>query len=77
MDPIINPLWFYIISLSENIAVLASVVAVLLVIVIPIGIMIIALPDSTDDCIDIWKTYRKFFILGAITLTVFPRKVIL
>lgn len=73
MKPIINPLWFYLIGISENVAYTFWIVGgILLAIGIVIGIILMC--EGCDTDADVVKTLlklvKKSVIIGGILVTV-------
>ena len=73
MKPIINPLWFYLIGISENVAYTFWIVGgILLAIGIVIGIVLmIEAWDMKEDVVKILlKIVKKSVIIGGILVTI-------
>lgn len=72
MKPIINPLWFYLIGISENIACTFWIVGgIILTIVVIAGILIACVAwDEAEKIKDFFKIGKKATIIGILLITI-------
>lgn len=73
MKPIINPLWFYLIGISENIAcTFWTVGGIILVIVVIAGILIGCdeYVNGEEEIKDFFKIGKKAVIIGILLITI-------
>lgn len=72
MKPIINPLWFYLIGISENIACTFWIVGgIILTIVVIAGILIACVAwDEAEKIKDFFKIGKKAIIIGILLITI-------
>lgn len=72
MKPIINPLWFYLIGISENIACTFWIVGgIILTIVVIAGILIACVAwDEAENIKDFFKIGKKAIIIGILLITI-------
>lgn len=73
MKPIINPLWFYLIGISENIACTFWIVGgIILAIVVIAGILIACdeYVNEAEKIKDFFKVGKKAIIIGILLITI-------
>lgn len=69
MAPIINPLWFYLIGISENVACTFWVVGgLILTASVILGVMLMC--DAWDIDVQLLKVFKKTIIIGGLLITV-------
>ena len=69
MRPIINPIWFYLIGISENVACTFWVVGgLILTASVILGVMLMC--DAWDIDVQLLKVFKKTIIIGGLLITV-------
>ena len=68
MTPIINPLWFYLIGISENIACTFWIIGILLIVAgIIIGVTLLSTGENIKEML---MPFKKAVIIGVLLITI-------
>lgn len=68
MNPIVSPLWFYLIGVTANLKMFLGTVGWILLAPCIFIIMFTVLDSTTEDVCKKWKSLKKFIFLGLLCL---------